>query len=190
MVNKNKKLKQHQRTGGFTLIELVIVIIVLAILAIIAVSKFVDFKRDAEIARVQAIEASLQVSINFIHSRWQISDGSAAVLNLEGFGDDNFDINALGYPLGTEKGRVDRNANIGPGQQGCIDLWDGLLVDPPTVSIRNSSGDTDFESYRHDSSSKCTYVLRTLGDTAGRNRAEIKIVYDSVVGTVETFISD
>ncbi|WP_144211569.1 prepilin-type N-terminal cleavage/methylation domain-containing protein [Shewanella donghaensis] len=193
---KNNALKQHLKTQGFTLIELVVVIIVLAILAIIAVSKFIDIKRDAEISRVKAVAASFEQSVAFSHTRWQVIGGSEPMNDLPDFANNDLDMNTFGYPLGTGKGNPMGNpVNIGPGQQGCVDLWNALIESPPSVAIRNASDDVDFESYRHSAaggtgSTQCTYVLRTLGDTAGRNRAEIKIVYDSVEGTVQAFIDE
>ena len=191
--NKNQPhhLSVHSTSAGFTLIELVVVIIVLAILAVVANSKFIDIKRDAEISRVQAVAASYEQSITFAHTRWQVIGGSAPMNDLPNFANNDLDMNSFGYPLGTGKGNPMGNpANIGPGQGGCVDLWNALIESPPSVAIRNTSDDVDFESYRHDGSTQCTYVLRTLGDTAGRNRAEIKIVYDSVEGTVTSFIED
>ncbi|WP_299571287.1 prepilin-type N-terminal cleavage/methylation domain-containing protein [uncultured Shewanella sp.] len=184
------------RSAGFTLIELVVVIIVLAILAVVAVSKFIDLKRDAEISRVQAIAASFQQSVTFSHTRWQVIGANGAMNDLPDFADDDLDMNAFGYPLGTGKGNPMSNpVNIGQGQAGCVDLWNSLIEDPPSVAIRNTADNVDFESYRHSAdggsgATQCTYVLRTLGDTRGRNRAEIKIVYDSVAGTVNEFIDD
>lgn len=187
---------RRARTAGFTLIELVVVIIVLAILAVIAASKFIDVKRDAEISRVQAVAASFEQSVTFSHMRWQVIGGSEPMNDLPDFGNNDLDMNALGYPLGTGKGNPMGNpVNIGQGQQGCVDLWNALIESPPSVAIRNTSDDVDFESYRHSATggtgeTQCTYVLRTLGDTADRNQAEIKIVYDSVAGTVNSFIED
>ncbi|MDO6620963.1 type II secretion system protein [Shewanella sp. 6_MG-2023] len=181
---------------GFTLIELVVVIIVLAILAVIAASKFIDVKRDAEISRVKAVAASFEQSVTFSHTRWQIIGGSDPMNDLPDFANNDLDMNAFGYPLGTGKNNPMANpVNIGQGQQGCVDLWNALIESPPSVAIRNTSDDVDFESYRHTAAggtgeTQCTYVLRTLGDTAGRNSAEIKIVYDSVEGTVQAYIDE
>ena len=77
-----------------------------------------------------------------------------------------------------------------------MDLWNGLLTNPPSVSIANSNNDSDYESYRHqadvnpDGETQCSYVLRTLGDTGNRNQADIKIVYDSVAGTAKAVIKN
>ncbi|QBF83396.1 prepilin-type N-terminal cleavage/methylation domain-containing protein [Shewanella maritima] len=179
---------------GFTLIELVVVIIILAVIAVIAAPKFLDVKRDAEISRAKAVAAAYQQSVSFVHTRWQMLGINTFTNDLPGFGNDDFDVNANGYPLGIDKGNPMGNPdNVGRGQQGCIDLWNNLLTDPPSVS-RNDDG-SDYQSYRHQDdnsnsghASQCTYVLRTLGETRGRRNAEIKIQYDSVGGTAKLII--
>ncbi|MGS0680151.1 type II secretion system protein [Shewanella sp. 125m-7] len=175
---------------GFTLIELVIVIIALGILAVIAGAKYVDLKRDAEIARVKGIAAAFEQSLTFAHTKWQLIGGVAAMNDLPEFAGGKLDMNSYGYPLGIDKGNpMGQPKNIGKGEQGCVDLWNTLLQDPASVSLSSVNNDSDFQAYRHqadtnpDGQTQCTYVLRTLGDTKGRKQADIKILYDSVAGT-------
>lgn len=180
------------RNKGFTLIELVVVVIVLAILAIIAAPKFLDLKRDAVISDVKATAASFQQSLTFINTRWQIIGKKQSMNDMPGFANNDLDINDLGYPLGTDKGNpMGQPKNVGRGNAGCVDLWNALLENPPSVSLNNDG--SDYQAYRHQNSAGdqalCTYVLRTLGDTAGRNSADIKIVYDSVAGTAKAEIA-
>lgn len=184
------------RVKGFTLIELVVVIIVLGILAVIAAPKFIDFRRDAEISRVKAIAASYQQALTFSHTRWQIVGGNSPMNNLPGYAGDELDMNANGFPLGIDKGEpMGQPTNIGQGEQGCVDLWNTLIEDPASVSLSSVDNGSDFQAYRHPADSnptgqtECSYVLRTLNDTAGRETAEIKIVYDSVAGTANSVIS-
>ena len=186
-----------KKQRGFTLIELVVVIIVLAILAVISAQKFLDIKRDAAISDVKATAAAYQQSLTFVHTRWQILGNQGAMNDLPGFGNNDLDINSFGYPIGSDKGNpMGQPKNIGRGQQGCVDLWNGLLTNPPSVAIANSNNDSDYESYRHqadvnpDGQTQCTYVLRTLGDSGNRNQAEIKIVYDSIAGTAQAVIKN
>ncbi|WP_076538254.1 type IV pilin protein [Shewanella sp. UCD-KL21] len=180
---------------GFTLIELIVVIIVLAILAVVAASKYVDLKRDAAISDVKATAAAYQQGVTFVHLRWQVSGESGAVNDLEGYIDNILDINPLGYPLGIDKNSpMGSPSNIGKGIQGCLDLWNSLLENPPTVSSSNDG--SDYQAYRHEASpstgdvTQCTYVLRTLGDTQGRLDADMKILYDSNNGTARAIITD
>ena len=54
---------------GFTLIELVIVIIIVGILAVIAIPKFVNLQKDARIADLKGIEASLKSANSLVYSK-------------------------------------------------------------------------------------------------------------------------
>ncbi|GIU12758.1 MULTISPECIES: type II secretion system protein [unclassified Shewanella] len=182
---------------GFTLIELVIVIIVLGILAVIAAAKYVDLKRDAEISRVKAIAAAFEQSLIFSHTKWQLVTGNGAFNDLPDFAGGKLDMNSYGYPLGIDKNNpMGQPKNIGKGEQGCVDLWNTLQQEPASVALSNENSISDFQAYRHqadvnpDGQTQCTYVLRTLGDTKGRQQADIKIVYDSVAGTATALIRE
>ena len=78
-------MKSQKKELGFTLIELVVVILVLGILAVTIASKFIDFRRDGEIARVKAVAASFKQSLTFAHTKWQIIGGSEAYERSTGF---------------------------------------------------------------------------------------------------------
>ncbi|BAJ00776.1 type II secretion system protein [Shewanella violacea] len=189
MKNQNKEL-------GFTLIELLVVIIVLGILALVANVKFVDFRRDGEIASVKTLAASFKQSLTFAHTKWQITGGSGAMNDLAGFAGGVLDINSQGYPIGIDKRNpMGAPNNIGRGKQGCVSLWNTLLTDPPSISLAEIDNGSDFQAYRHkaetnpDAQSQCTYVLRTLGDTQGYQDADIVINYNSVTGRVRALIN-
>lgn len=189
-------MKSQKKELGFTLIELVVVILVLGILAVTIASKFIDFRRDGEIARVKAVAASFKQSLTFAHTKWQIIGGSEPMNDLPGFAGGVLDMNSQGYPIGIDK-RSPMGApnNIGRGEQGCVSLWNALLTEPPSISLSDIDNGSDFQAYRHraeinpDAQSQCTYVLRTLGDTQGYQDAEIVIKYDSVTGMLKVKIS-
>ncbi|WP_406041099.1 type II secretion system protein [Succinimonas sp.] len=48
------------KSGGFTLIELVVVIVILGILAAVAVPKFMDLQRDARISKLNGLMAAIK----------------------------------------------------------------------------------------------------------------------------------
>lgn len=190
-------MQRPTASKGFTLIELVIVIIVLGILAVIATAKYVDLKRDAEIARVKGVAAAFEQSLTFSHTKWQLVAGSGALNDLPDFAGGKLDMNSHGYPLGIDKNNpMGQPKNIGKGEQGCVDLWNTLQQDPPSVSLSNVNNNSDFQAYRHqaeinpDGQTQCSYVLRTLGDTKGYQQADIKIVYDSVAGSATAVIRE
>ena len=97
-----------------------------------------------------------------------------------GYGDGTIDTNNLGYPIGTSKGNG--NENIGVGNQGCADLWRGVLEDAPTVAHNNNN--EQYRSYRHTGNQVCSYVYRESGDTGNQNSGLLVIKYDSRDGSV------
>ena len=48
------------KSGGFTLIELVVVVVILGILAAVAAPKFMDLQRDARISKLNGLQAAIK----------------------------------------------------------------------------------------------------------------------------------
>lgn len=179
--------RKKSKNYGFALIELIIVIVILAVLAISATLKFLSVQDEAELAVAKSYAAVLQQEIKFINARWVLNGHSSRVNNLMGYGDDNLDLNDNGYVLGLNKGEpMGAPFNIGRGARACADLWRSIIANAPSVS--HNSNDQDYRSYRsqgiNNNQSKCTYVLRKLGDTGNRNTGKVRIIYESVTGEV------
>lgn len=143
-------------------------------------SKFADLQNQAELETINYIASSYGVSVRTVKTIFNAQGHSTRVQNLNGFGDGTIDTNNIGYPIGTTKGNG--NENIGVGNQGCVDLWNGLLEDPPSVALNNGA---DYRAYRHSSNKFCSYAYRKNGDTANRNNSQIIIRYDSNTGNVD-----
>jgi MSHA pilin protein MshA len=97
--------KSFTKTGGFTLIELIVVIVILGIMAAIAGPKFVNLQSDARISVIKGVEGSLRSAATLVYSRALIdgteTDGTGTLTVTTSGGP--VDI-LYGYPAATAAG--------------------------------------------------------------------------------------
>lgn len=165
---------------GFTLIELAVTIIVIAVLAALIIPRFTDLTDQAELAQAKGIAAGLRSGAVAVQTMYRSQGHSVRVQNLQGYGNSTIDTNNLGYPIGIDKGNG--NENVGQGNAGCVGVWNGVLIDPPSVAHNNNN--QQYRSYRHTSSKICSFVYREGGDTGNQNSGLLVIKYDSRDGSV------
>lgn len=165
---------------AFTLVELIVTLVVIAVLATFILPKFSDLSEETELAQAQGIAAALRSGALTVKALFRSQGHSVRVQNLLGYGDGTIDTNNLGYPIGTTKGNG--NENVGVGNAGCVGVWNGILVDGPSVAHNNNN--QDYRSYRHTSNKVCSYVYRAGGDNGNRNTGLLVIKYDSRDGSV------
>ncbi|MCG9755225.1 type II secretion system GspH family protein [Shewanella insulae] len=64
---------RHKGASGFTLIEMVVVIVILAILSVAAASRWLSLTREARVAQLQQLQASVQAANRLVYARSAIS---------------------------------------------------------------------------------------------------------------------
>lgn len=177
------------KQAGFSLIELIVAIIIVGTITVTASVKLLSVSTDAEFAQLEENASAFKQAVQFANTKWHVLGNRDKVRNLPGFSDGTLDINPNGYPIGTGKGRRFNNPfNIPNGHRGCVQLWTSLLEQAPSIAAGNNN--SDYRAYRYRGAeghnSMCDFVLRKLGDTKGRQRADFKFTYNSYTGTVTT----
>jgi prepilin-type N-terminal cleavage/methylation domain-containing protein len=165
---------------GFSLVEFIIVLVIAGILAAFVLPRFSNISDQAELVQVQGVAGALRSGVLTVKTLFNSQGHSVRVQNLSGYGDGTIDTNNIGYPIGTTKANA--NENIGIGSIGCVGVWNGILIDAPTVSHNNAN--QQYQSYRHTSSKICSFVYRGSGDNGDRNTGLLVIKYDSRDGSV------
>jgi len=161
-----------KKQQGFTLIELVVVIAILAILAAFALPRFAQLSEQAHRSSIKATAGAIAAGVALTKVQWVSNGFTAATTDLQGFGNDDVDVSADGWPTATG-GSNDANMT----KARCQQVWLGVLQsNAPTITdagadyaVTTSSGDCVF-----------TYQLDGLSSTIG---------YDADAGEISTVIN-
>ena len=164
--------KHHtRRSTGFTIIELVVVIVIIGILAATALPRFVDMTGEAQSAQVQAIGGAFASGVNLAHASWIAQGATAAIDSAPLEGGLTVGLSDEGWPENTNA----RGGNGTTNANECIQLWNAILTQPPTIARG-----TREEWQAQASGSVCTY---TYNVAEGRN-----FTYDVTTGQVVTTV--
>ncbi|WP_286221796.1 type II secretion system protein [Marinobacter apostichopi] len=112
-----------QNQKGFTLIELVVVISILAILAAFALPRFAQLSEQAHQANIRATSGALAAGVALAKTQWVSNGLTAASTDVQGFGDDNVDVGADGWP--TSVASDDTSTTMTAAK--CQEVWLGVL---------------------------------------------------------------
>lgn len=161
----------NSRQTGFTLIELVVVILILGILAATALPRFLNVNKRAHTAAVQGVGGSFGAGVALARSGWLAEGNTGAAIDVASFGLGDVDFNTAGWPVGTSFASVAAIGTVAGAVGKCVELWNGLMQSPPTVSTVTGS-----DYLAKFTSPVCTYTYQAA---TGRS-----IAYDTSTGNV------
>lgn len=170
-----------RKQSGFTLIELVIVVVILGFLAVTAIPKFIDLTDQAKQANIEGMAGGFATGVSLVRAQWEAEGRpkNAANINEVDYDGVLFILttpptpNPLNIRPGYPTGLVAGNAALAAlTTVRCIEVWDGILSQPPIVSDAIADVNNPALNIQYlvdiDANNHCVYYLvETLAKNAG-----------------------
>jgi MSHA pilin protein MshB len=190
-MNNRTQMNQSitKRNAGFTLIELVIVVVILGFLAVTAIPKFLDLTEQAQQANIEGMAGGFATGVSLARAQWEAEarptsnsvnrvdyDGTELFLTTPG----TSTTIRPGYPTGYN---ADNPQGTSMTTADCIEVWQGILAQPPTISATIADLNDDGQNINYFvivDNNLCGYFLKeTLDQDTNGN---FTVPADSTVG--------
>jgi len=156
----------NKSQSGFTLVELVVVILILGILSATALPRFMNVSNQAVTAAVAGAGGGLGAGVALTHAQWIANRSTGAETAVANFGAGNVAVNLSGWPTSTS------TATSLTTPAHCLQVWEGIMQNPPSADVGATSEDYDFSN----ASNASTFTYRTDNTKA--------LIYNSLNGAV------